>query len=183
VNTAANIDRAIGDLLAAVRTARGGEPAVIVTADHGESLFDEGFLGHGYVLNDVQTRVPLVVAGLPMVIEEPFGQQDLRAAIGAALRTAAEQPALPRVVRAGDREVFQYLGRLHRPRQIAFLRTGGRTMYDFRTGRVQLAGGTWQAPGDLAGEARAEFLRLVHHWERLLLMRRAPAAAPETRTE
>ena len=41
--------------------------------------------------------------------------------------------------------------------------------YDPVARRVQLAGGTWQAPGDLAGEARAEFLRLVHHWERLLL--------------
>ena len=65
VNTAANVDRAIGEVIESVRRIRGREPAVIVTGDHGESLFEHGFLGHGYALNDVQTRVPLVVANLP----------------------------------------------------------------------------------------------------------------------
>ena len=57
-------------------------------ADHGESLFDEGFLGHGYALNDAQTRIPLIVSGLPLRLVEPFGQVDLRdAAAGGARRT------------------------------------------------------------------------------------------------
>jgi hypothetical protein len=85
LNTAANVDRAVGTALDAVTRAVGGPPAVIVTADHGESLFDEGFLGHGYAINDVQTRIPLIVRGLPMEIREPFGQADLRDAIGLAL--------------------------------------------------------------------------------------------------
>ena len=32
-----------------------------IRADHGESLFDEGLLGHGYALNDMQTRIPVVM--------------------------------------------------------------------------------------------------------------------------
>ena len=59
MNTASNVDRAIGGVLGDVRKAVGREPGIIVMSDHGESLFDEGFLGHGYTLNDTQTRIPL----------------------------------------------------------------------------------------------------------------------------
>ena len=59
LNTAANVDRAIGTVLDRVRRTLGRDPAVIVLADHGESLFDEGFLGHGYALNEAQTHIPL----------------------------------------------------------------------------------------------------------------------------
>lgn len=171
VNTAANVDRAVGDVLAKVRTARGAEPAVIVTADHGESLFDDGYLGHGHALNDVQTRVPLIVANLPMTIEEPFGHVDLRRAIGAALRTPETAPAAPRVSQSGGRPVFQYLGTVNRPRQIAF-RTGvGGIAYDFRSRKVQVRSGAWLPLSDVSGEERERFHDLVHYWERMMLAR------------
>jgi glucan phosphoethanolaminetransferase (alkaline phosphatase superfamily) len=173
VNTAANVDRAVGEVVEAVRRARGREPAVIVTADHGESLFDEGFLGHGYALNDVQTRIPLIVADLPIVIEEPFAQRDLRDAVGAALRVSADASLPPRLVRAENKGLFQYLGNLDRPRQIAFLGESGRTVYDFRSQRVQLQGGKWLPAPDLSGSDRTEFLALIHEWERVVLARRA----------
>ena len=50
----------------------GADPAVVVTSDHGESLFEEGFLGHGYALNDAQSRIPLIVTGLPLVAGSPW---------------------------------------------------------------------------------------------------------------
>ena len=178
VNTAANVDRAIGEALADVRRARGADPAVIVTADHGESLFDEGFLGHGYALNDVQTRVPLIAANLPLAIDQPFGQVDLRDAIGAALRVPADASARPRLEASPDQQVFQYLGTVNRPRQIAFLGRDGRVVYDLRTGLVRIRGGAWRRPGDLNGSERAEFLRLVREWERMVLARRAGRANP-----
>ncbi len=34
---------------------------VLVTADHGESLFDDDFLGHGHFINQQQTHIPLIV--------------------------------------------------------------------------------------------------------------------------
>jgi hypothetical protein len=40
------VDRAIGNVVDAVTRARGRPPAVLVTSDHGESLFEEGFIGH-----------------------------------------------------------------------------------------------------------------------------------------
>ena len=51
-NAIAYNDRLIGALLA--RLERLGvldDTLIVVTADHGESLFDDGFLGHGHVLN------------------------------------------------------------------------------------------------------------------------------------
>lgn len=167
LNTAANVDRAVGTLLTRVRAALGAEPAVIITADHGESLYDEGFLGHGYALNDVQTRIPLIVTGLPMRVTEPFGQRDLRDAIGAALRAG---DATPEITRDATKRVFQYLGTVRRPRQIAFLTADGRVIYDFHENRFS-ARGQWQHPGDLAGEDRQLFLDLVHTWERMAVAR------------
>ena len=173
VNTAANVDRAIGHVIDQVRRARGTEPAVIVTSDHGESLFDDGFLGHGHMLNEVQTRVPLIVTNLPIVLSEPFGHVDLRDAIGDALRNPEKTvPPVPRLLPA-NREVFQYLGNVNRPRQIGFRDSTGRTLYDFRSQRLQIHGGPWLRSDELSGPARDGFLRLLHYWERMMLARRS----------
>jgi glucan phosphoethanolaminetransferase (alkaline phosphatase superfamily) len=176
-NTAANVDAAVGTTLEVIRGRLGAPPAVIVTADHGESLFDEGFLGHGYALNDAQTRIPLVVSGLPVAIEEPFGQSDLRDAVGAALARPADT-AGPRLVAASGKRVFQYLGRIDRPRQIAFATAASRTIYDFRTNRVQTGGGRWVEPESLTGDEAVVFRELVQTWERMVLARAAARADP-----
>jgi hypothetical protein len=173
LNTAANVDRAIGAVLASAQRSLGGPPAVIVTADHGESLYDEGFLGHGYALNDVQTRIPLIVNGLPLRIREPFGQTDLRDSIGATLTQSSDARTAPELLRDDSKRVFQYLGNLQRPRQIAFATTAGRTIYDFSTGRFLMAGAEWRRPRDLDPAASLEFLALVHYWESLILARTA----------
>ncbi len=169
-NTAANMDRAIGTALEAVQKARGRAPAVIVTADHGESLFDHGFLGHGYALNDAQTKVPMVVADLPMRVPSPFSQIDLRPAMNDALQVPPDRPSTPSVRRV-DRPVFQYLGDLRRPRQIAWLLDGKRLIYDFRTKRLQTRTGEWVRPPEPAAGNTDEFHTLLHQWEWMSLTR------------
>jgi hypothetical protein len=179
LNTAANVDRAIGEVLAAVRRVRGREPAVIVLADHGESLFDEGFLGHGYALNDAQTRIPLIVANLPAAIDEPFSQADLRDLIG---RTLAATPggAVRPVTRSDpSRAIFQYLGTIDRPGQIALTTASGRTIYDFRARCATVDAGPCIAPDKLSAEKQSTFRTLVHTWERMMIARHSPAAVPE----
>ena len=176
VNTAANVDRAVGAVLDRVRRIRGAEPAVIVTSDHGESLFDDGFLGHGHALNDVQTQVPFIVANLPMIVEEPFGHVSLRRAVGAALRTPATTPALPHLLQSDSSPVFQYLGTVNRPRQIAFRTRADMIIYDFRSRRFQARGRGWVPERELAGDERSKFLDLVRYWERMLLARAARLA-------
>jgi arylsulfatase A-like enzyme len=176
-NAAANVDRALGRTLDAVTRALGRTPAVVVTADHGESLFDEGFLGHGYALNDVQTRIPLIVRGLPMEIGEPFGQVELRDAIGAALSRDPADGDDPRLFPVPGKEVFQYLGNIHRPRQIALASGDGRLIYDFRSRLVHMPGGAVHRASGLDGDAPVPFLQLVHYWERMMLARAAGGAA------
>jgi hypothetical protein len=175
-NAAANVDRALASTLAGVTRALGAPPAVIVTSDHGESLFDEGFLGHGYALNHVQTRIPLIVRGLPMEIAEPFGQVDLRNAIAMALSRDSTNGA-PRIVEAPGKTVFQYLGNIHRPRQIAFTGKDGSLVYDFRDRQVLFPDGTRGRPDALSGGAVDQFQRLIHFWERMMLARAAGGGA------
>lgn len=172
MNTASNVDHAIGMVLTHVRNALGREPGVIVLSDHGESLFDEGFLGHGYALNDAQTRIPLIVANLPLTIEEPFAQADLRDAIGKALElyTPGAEPIL---TTTSSRTVFQYLGQIARPAQIALTGVAGRIMYDFRERKARIGNGEWRRPESLNTEDHAAFLRLIQTWERMMLARQA----------
>jgi len=171
-NTAANVDRAIGAVIDRVRAARGREPGVVVTSDHGESLFDEGFLGHGYVINEIQTRVPFIVANLPLLVPDPLGQSDVRPALLAAM--SAEAPRAPGAAARGHAPLFQYLGDLARPKQVAFLAPGGRGrfVYDFRSGRVKAYQADWLPPAQLPKADHDEFLALIRFWERIQLARK-----------
>jgi glucan phosphoethanolaminetransferase (alkaline phosphatase superfamily) len=171
LNTAANVDRAIGRVLTLVADAVGEKPGVIVLADHGESLFDEGFLGHGYALNDAQTRIPLIVSGLPLQLVEPVGQIDLRDALRAALAGPASSDR-PSVRRDPDRQVFQYLGTIDDPAQIGLRTLTRRVLYDFRSRRARIGDAPWRRPEELSEADTSELRRLVRFWERMMLARR-----------
>ncbi len=167
LNTAANVDREVGRVIADVTEALGTDPAVIVTADHGESLYDEGFLGHGYALNEAQTRIPLVVARLPLEVPEPFGQADLRDAIRKAM-TAEGEPRPVLVSRPDDRPLLQYLGRLERPSAL-------RVQWNDRSAGVDLResasdrriAGTCGA--GVAASPATDRCRAIQFWERVVL--------------
>jgi len=176
LNAAANVDAAIGRVIESVTASVGAPPGVIIISDHGESLFDEGFLGHGFALNVAQTQVPMIVAGLPMRIRVPFGQASLRDAVNDALSGAVPVNARP-VVEIGDAKVFQYLGPLETPGQIGWLSTTGPYTYDFRTDRVQLWGSTVRRDV-LAGEPLRMFTDLVHTWESMQLTLAGRSAQP-----
>jgi arylsulfatase A-like enzyme len=56
------MDRELGRLLEEVFARSGGERTiVVVTADHGEALGEEGRFGHGFWLSEEQLRIPLIV--------------------------------------------------------------------------------------------------------------------------
>lgn len=170
LNTTRNVDDAVGAVLERVRTALGRDPGVIVLSDHGESLYDEGFLGHGYALNDAQTRIPLVVSNLPIVVEEPFGQSDLRDAIARAF-VMAVSGRVPQLRQSASKTTFQYLGSIDRPAQIALTSIGGQIVHDFRTGRVQVDRVGWRQPEALGPDDGRRWRELVRHWERIVLAR------------
>lgn len=168
LNTTRNVDDAAGAVLAQVRATLGHDPGVIVLSDHGESLYDEGFLGHGYALNSAQTRIPLIVANLPIVVDEPFGQSDLRDAIARAFG-GERIDARPRLSPDPAKTVFQYLGSVERPAQIALTGISGQIAHDFRTGRVQVDRAGWRRPEALDPNEFSRWRDLVHQWERMVL--------------
>ncbi len=91
LNSVANVDASIGRILEGITFHLKQPPAVIVTSDHGESLLEDGFLGHGYSINDAQTRVPFIMTGLGPHPAEPFGQADVREAMWRALGTSTPE--------------------------------------------------------------------------------------------
>ena len=153
LNTLANVDAALGRMLALVETTTGRRPGVLIIADHGESLFDEGFLGHGYAANDAQTHIPFIVDNLPAVVPDPAAQLDVRGVLRGALTGDAREPSVE-VDRA--KRVFQYIGTLAAPKEVAF------AGYDKRL-RINL-----MTPGVSDFPARDPGVpALLHYWERL----------------
>jgi hypothetical protein len=107
LNAAANVDRGIAHVLRSVERHVGEPPAVVITGDHGQAFYERGQLGHGQALDDLQTRVPLVVRGLAGTWPEPVGLADLRALVRLSL--ASERPGPVRFERDPARALFQYV--------------------------------------------------------------------------
>jgi hypothetical protein len=137
LNAIAYNDRLIGALMQRLR--RLGvldDTLIVITADHGESLFDDGFLGHGHMLNEQQTRIPFIMSRAGVAIPPVIGLADMR---GLILAAAGANPPTRR-----NGAVFQYLGTLDRPGSIGTVDAAGRrtifnlfdeSVWTSRTGR------------------------------------------------
>ncbi len=110
------------------------DSVIVVLGDHGEELFEHGYIGHGQVLNRLQTQIPLVFSTPGVKIPRPVGLTDLRAMI---LEAAGGS-----VPRGREREaVFQYIGDLDRPSTIGMAERGGViTTLDLQTEEVSSTG-------------------------------------------
>jgi hypothetical protein len=125
-NAIAYNDRLIGALIERLRRLGVLDNSIIVvTADHGESLFDDGFLGHGHMLNEQQTRIPFILSAPNVAMPDVLGLDDMRAIILAAAGANVAAPP-------SGRPVFQFLGSLDRPGAIGTVdRQGRRIVFDF----------------------------------------------------
>lgn len=171
-NAVAYGDRLTGELIARLKRLGVWEDSlVMVTADHGESLFEDGFLGHGHVINRTQTEVPLVLSRPGLDVAGPVGLADYRSIILGALGAAPPK-------RAGG-PVFQYIGSLDRPAVIGLVERGARwTTLDLETEEVRFSdlglGRPYRdLPRGTAPRARAD--RLIREWERLRWRQRGAA--------
>jgi arylsulfatase A-like enzyme len=90
----AALDAALGRLFDALGQ-RGYDESnlfVVVTADHGEALGEQGFIGHMLGMPDAVLHVPLVLTGPgidPSVVKEPVQLNQLRATIRELLQLPA----------------------------------------------------------------------------------------------
>ena len=162
-NAIAYNDRLIGDLIERLRRLGVlGNSIVVVTADHGESLFDDGFLGHGHMLNDQQTRIPFILSTPGVAMPAVVGLDDMRAII---LRAAGAEIPAP-----DGAPVFQYLGTLDRPGSIGMVDgRGRRIIFNFFQETVWTsAGNRWTPYAALppGSAARRDADALIQLWAR-----------------
>ncbi len=165
-NAIANADWATGQVWEQLKSLEVLEDSlVVILGDHGESLFDDGFLGHGHAINDSQTRIPLILNTTDITVNEAMGQVDVaelavRSALG--LKNSWVNP---------DKVVFQLVGSLDRPLLIAHVRnSGARTIFDFRTEQVFFSeDSVWKAFEEALADKqyRERTEKLIRDWESL----------------
>ncbi|HYD37744.1 MAG TPA: sulfatase-like hydrolase/transferase, partial [Allosphingosinicella sp.] len=137
------------------------ETLLVVTADHGESLFDDDFLGHGHVINRQQTNVPLILSDPGVAVPSPVGLIDYRPMILRLLGAPVPRRAAPRV--------FQYIGELDTPHSIGMIEAGDRwTIMTVDSEIVSFSDtGRHARYSDLPpGPDRARADRLIDEWAR-----------------
>lgn len=88
-NAVANADHWLGQVIARLK-AKGvwDDTILVVSGDHGEELFEGGFLGHGHVIDSQQFQTLLVASRPHMLPAAPIGLSDYRAILSAAIRGA-----------------------------------------------------------------------------------------------
>lgn len=164
-NAVAYNDRLLGRIVERLRRLGVWDRTLlVVTGDHGESLFDDGFLGHGHMINRQQTHVPFVL-NRRVAVTGPIGLADMR---GIILRAAgAEVPPDPA---ATPGRVFQYIGSLERPSSIGLVDGAGRwTVFSFdRDALWTSRTGAWRDYRALAAGSpgRSEADALIREWGR-----------------
>ena len=168
--TARNVDVAVDRIVAAFRKKIGeADHGILVTADHGQALYENGLLGHGRSLDALLTQVPFLVWGIGGEWPEPIGPTDVRALIARNLGRArvSGKPPRARFVQDPSRRLFQYAPSLARPAFLGAQGVADRLEFVLHRGklrRVPVGGG---APRQIA-ERGADFERLVWQWERLV---------------
>ena len=165
-NAIANADWAVGQVINALK--KQGvyqDSTIVILGDHGESLFDDGFLGHGHAINDTQTKIPLILSDDNIVIDEVIGQVDV------AEITVRSALGLKKQWNNQNKKVFQLVGDLKHPILIAHVQNKGiRTVFDFRTEQVYFSDlHLWKnykkALAD--NQLKARVKNLIKEWEDL----------------
>ena len=165
-NAMANADWAVGKMLESLITHHLlANVTLVILGDHGESLFDDGFLGHGHAIDDIQTKIPLIINDPTIVVNEPIGQIDVaELTIRSALRLKNQW--------LNDKKtVFQWVGSITQPTLIAQVKQNGvRTLFDFRTEQVFFSDlKVWQSYQQAlqASPYKERLTQLIRAWEDL----------------
>lgn len=116
-NAVAHADEALGRLVARLKALNQWDNTILlVTGDHGESLFEDGFLGHGHIINQRQFATFLVVNRPLPDVSQPATISDYRGLLLDLLtgRAPHRDPLPP----------FMHIGELDRPSTIGMAGTG-----------------------------------------------------------
>ena len=157
-NAVANADAWLGEVIGRLK-AKGvwDDTLLIVTGDHGEDLFEEGFLGHGHVINQRQFGTLLIANRSGMLPPGPLALADYRAILTAALRgQPPEAPAAP---------PFLHIGPLAAPTAIGLAGPGTLTSLRLDTGEACMVERSECAPhASFTGPDKARIDALIARW-------------------
>ncbi len=130
-NSAHYIDETIGNIIQTLNDLGQWENTLLIAVgDHGESLFDDGSLGHGSSLNDNQTNTLIVSNQALIKTDCLLGLDQVKEMLLTGLTGELE-------INKSNREVLQYLGLVTEPIQIASIdEKCMRTTIDFRKSRI-----------------------------------------------
>ena len=112
LNAVANADSAteqVYDIIKSLNLL--SQTAFYITADHGESLFDDGTLGHGTALNDYQTKIPFLTNVKGINLTNHLGQNKIAEVI---IKSSSDTDKILRDV-GQEHAVFQLIGDLSKP--------------------------------------------------------------------
>ena len=129
-NQVHHLDMAAGRLVAALDKKKMLDNALVIfISDHGESLFDDGYLlGHGIAIGDLMTHAAMVVYGAKHDIPELISHPDIRNFIHQDLRSNQSEPK----IRHTSRPVMQFIGATTVPSAISHrYADGSRVTYEF----------------------------------------------------
>lgn len=158
-NAVANADAWLGEVIARLKAKDvWDDTLLLVTGDHGEDLFERGFLGHGHIINHRQFATFLVSSKPGVLPPGPAALADYRAI---ALRALAVKP--PRQPAAPP---FLHIGPLDTPTAIGLAGPGGKlTSLRLDTGLACFVEQDRCAPYDrLTGEDRQRTNAVVTRW-------------------
>lgn len=158
-NAVAEADAWLGEVIARLK-ARGvwDDTILLVSGDHGEDLFEDGFLGHGHVINARQNGTMLVASRPGVLPPGPVAMADYRAILVAAMRgEAPPQPVAP---------PFMHIGPLDKPTGIGLAGAGGLlTSLRLDTGEAcMVEQGRCLPYAALTGQGRARVDAVVARW-------------------
>jgi hypothetical protein len=157
-NSARSLDNVIGQIIDRLEQIGERENTVIlVLGDHGEELFDSGYLGHGVNLSYEQNATTCKIINSVSVWQaprQPFSLADLGNLIHNAL-VVEPQYALPM-----DQESLYYVGEIEIPLQIGRFTADGLRKFNFRTTE-------WLHQSNPGSRITSAFpdMHLVHLWE------------------
>lgn len=166
-NAMASVDWAVAKMVAALKTSEVfDKTTLVILGDHGESLFDDGFLGHGHAINDTQTKIPLIINDANVITGNvPVGQTDVAEIM---LRSALGEK---NISINNDKQVFQIVGSLSHPVLCAHVAARGvRTIFDFRSEMFFFSDlNSWKSYQNtlLDTQLKDRAVKLIREWESL----------------